>query len=333
MLLGAAACSDVSSPPPAEEPWEVIIPLGLTSDLQIPAGNALTREKVELGRFLYFDPRLSAAGDISCASCHHPDHAFADGKTVSTGHEGQTGNRSAPTVLNAAYSYLQFWDGRATSLEEQALGPIENPIEMANTLENMVATLQGIPGYAPLFEIAFGDPAISPERVAQAIASFERTVISGNSRWDRFMGGDPDALTEQEQRGWELFGGVAQCTLCHAGQTFSDSDFHNIGVGMAADLPDLGRFAVTGVDSDRGAFKTPPLRDIGKTAPYMHDGSQATLQEVVEFYNRGGEENPWLDERMRPLELTDQEMADVVAFMEALDGEWPNPVAEPDALP
>ena len=313
--------------------WEVTVPLGLSPDLQAPVDNPVTREKVELGRFLYYDPRLSRAGDISCATCHGPDNGFTDNAPVSTGHEGQKGGRSAPTVVNSTYSYLQFWDGRAASLEEQALGPIENPIEMANTLDAMIETVSGIPGYAPLFEAAFGDEQVTADRVAKAIASFERMVLSGNSKWDRFMAGDEAAMSEQEIRGWELFRNKAQCTLCHAGQTFSDSDFHNIGVGMAAGEPDLGRFVVTGEDADRGAFKTPMLRDVTTTAPYMHDGSQATLEVVVEFYNVGGEPNGRLDPKIRPLDLTDQEKADVVAFLKALDGEIPNDVGAPASLP
>jgi len=328
LLTGLAGCAPTSEP--ETEVWEVKVPLGLSPDLQVPPVNPMTREKVELGRVLYYDERLSIAGDVSCATCHDPELGFGDAAPVSTGHEGQKGGRSAPTVINSTYSYLQFWDGRAATLEEQALGPIENPIEMGNTLEGMVATLNGIAEYAPLFEAAFGDPEATAERVSHAIASFERTVLSGNSKWDRFMAGDASAMSEQEQRGWELFKGKAQCTLCHAGQTFSDSDFHNLGVGMDAETPDLGRHDVTKDDADRGAFKTPMLRDITKTAPYMHDGSQATLEEVMVFYIAGGEANPWLDAKMKPLDLTEEEVADIIAFMGALDGEIPNPVGPPE---
>jgi len=335
LILMAGGCAG-QAPDPVDESgahaWELVVPLGLT-DPDVPADNPLTWEKVQLGRFLYYDPRLSLAGDVSCATCHHPEQGFGDSAPVSTGHEGQKGGRSAPTVTNAAYAYLQFWDGRAGSLEEQALGPIENPIEMANTLDGMVATLSSIPGYAPLFEAAFGDAAVTPDRVAKAIASFERTVLSGNSAWDRFVAGDAGALNEQEQRGLELFNDKAQCTLCHAGQTLSDSDFHNIGVGMAGAEPDLGRYVVTENDADRGAFKTPPLRDISKTAPYMHDGSLATLEEVVQLYNQGGEPNEWLSDKIVELHLSDQEVQDVVAFLNALDGEMPNDVSEPESLP
>jgi cytochrome c peroxidase len=334
LALALTGCAGEAPEAPVEEAaWEVVVPLGLSDDLQVPADNPLTREKVELGRFLYYDPRLSVAGDVSCATCHHPDHGFTDNRAVSEGHEGQTGNRSAPTVLNSTYSYLQFWDGRAASLEEQALGPIENPVEMGNSMEGMIENLDAIAGYAPLFEAAFGEAEITADRVAKAIASFERTVLSGNSRWDRFMDGDTTALTDQEQRGWELFKGKAQCTLCHAGQTFSDSDFHNLGVGMDAAEPDLGRYLVTNDDADRGAFKTPPLRDISKTAPYMHDGSQDSLDVVMAFYNQGGEANPWLSDKMKPLDLTVEEMEDIIAFMRSLDGEIPNDVSEPEVFP
>jgi cytochrome c peroxidase len=336
-LTLAGGCSSPEPEPAATEAveaaWEVIVPVGLGPDLQAPPDNPMTREKVELGRALYYDGRLSKNGDVSCATCHDPDKGFTDQMPVSTGHEGQKGARSAPPVTNATYSYVQFWDGRAATLEDQALGPIQNPIEMANTMEGTVATIAAIPGYGRLFEAAYGDPAVTPERIAQAIASFERTVLSGTSRWDRYMAGDPAAMSEAEIRGWDLFRGKAQCTLCHAGQTFSDSDFHNLGVGMAAAEPDLGRFAVTGDDADRGAFKTPMLRDVTLTAPYMHDGSQATLEEVIDFYNRGGEPNPWLDPKIRPLGLTAQEAADLAAFLRALDGEIPNDVGPPAALP
>ncbi|MFQ5720380.1 MAG: cytochrome-c peroxidase, partial [Acidobacteriota bacterium] len=294
------------------------VPLGLSDDLQAPADNPVTRDKVFLGRLLYYDTALSVADDVSCATCHDPARGFTDQASTSTGHKGQKGTRSAPTVLNATYSYSQFWDGRAATLEEQALGPIANPIEMGNTLEGMVANLRAIEGYVPLFAAAFGSEEINPDRVAKAIASFERTILSGNSAWDRFMAGDAGAMTDAQQRGWELFRNKAKCTLCHAGQTFSDSDFHNLGVGMASADPDLGRFAVTGKEEDRGAFKTPTVRDLSRTAPYMHDGSQKTLEEVVAFYDKGGEPNRWQDPRITPLSLTPAEIDDLVAFLHAL---------------
>ena len=335
LSVALAGCSTPTEPAqefaPEVEPvaWRVKVPLGLSEDLQAPSDNPVTRGKVELGRRLYYDPMLSVAGDISCASCHHPARGFTDGRPTSTGHKGQMGTRSAPTVINATYNYSQFWDGRAATLEEQALGPIQNPIEMGNTLDGMVANLQAIPEYPPLFEVAFGDPEITPDRVGRAIASFERIVLSGNSEWDRFMGREEGAMNEQKQRGWELFKGKAKCTLCHAGQTFSDSDFHNLGVGMSSEKPDLGRYLVTKDERDKGAFKTPTVRDLSKTAPYMHDGSMKTLEEVLEFYNKGGETNPWLDDKVTPLNLTQQEIEDIIAFLHALEGEMPNDVGPP----
>jgi cytochrome c peroxidase len=228
---------------------------------------------------------------------------------------------------------LQFWDGRAATLEEQALGPIVNPVEMGlASHEVMVSTCKSIQGYAPYFKKAFGDEDVTKERIAQAIASFERTVLSGNSRYDRWTFGDKAAMTEQEIRGRDLFFGKANCTRCHAGPNFSDSMFHNLGVGQNKLQPDPGRFAVTKAKEDRGAFKTPTVRDIAKTAPYMHDGSEKTLEDVVEFYVKGGVKNPNLDTRMEPLNLTAQEKADLVAFMKALDGD-PYPMVAPPELP
>ena len=323
-VLLAAACSRpapepeaaAAVPPPDLSMLHVGLPAeGYEQDRLVPADNPITPEKVALGMQLYFDKRLSADGTVSCATCHDPAKHFADGRRTSAGIGGQTGNRNAPTVINSTYSLLQFWDGRAASLEEQALGPIE----MGFTHEAMVSALSAIPAYEASFRKVFGRP-MSKEDVGRAIAAFERTIISGDSAWDRYNRGDKAAMSDAAQRGWTLFSGKANCSQCHAGYTLSDSDFHNIGVGMKAAEPDLGRFKVTGQEADRGAFKTPPLRDVRFTAPYMHDGSVATLEEVIELYDRGGEPNPWLDAKMKPLGLTAQEKADLLAFMHALDG-------------
>lgn len=305
-------------------------PLGLDPDVfRVPEDNPITAEKIELGKLLYFDPRLSADDTISCATCHHPQKGFSDGLPASKGINGQTGERNAPTVTNTAFNYFQFWDGRAPSLEEQAKGPIENPIEMGHTLEEAEAKIASIEGYQKYFKAAFGDEKVTIDRIAKAIATFERTVLSGNSPWDRYVyANEEDALSESAKRGLALFEGKAKCTRCHVGFNLTDGLFHNLGVGMDKDDPDMGRYEVTGEEKDKGAFKTPTLRDIQRTAPYMHDGSVETLEEVIELYDRGGEPNPWLDPKMEPLNLTEQEKADLLAFMKSLEGDW-EPMEEP----
>jgi cytochrome c peroxidase len=326
----------------------------------IPKDNPMTRAKVELGRQLYFDPRLSKDGTISCASCHHPAAGYGDGDATSLGIRGQRGGRNAPTVINRLFSHIQFWDGRAPSLEAQSLGPIENPIEMGNTLQRACATVESIPGYRLQFLAVFGSPKVTPDKMAKAMAAFERSVTSGDSPYDRFDAAKPfmklDAeafaeldeptrkrgeqvlaayratpMSESAVRGMDLFFGKASCSLCHTGANFTDELYWNLGVGMEKDKPDLGRFVVSGVEKDKGAFKTPTLRNIADTGPYMHDGSQKTLMEVVEWYDKGGHKNKWLSERVKPLGLSAQDKADIVAFMQALSGEVA-PITEP-ALP
>jgi cytochrome c peroxidase len=330
LLLLVPGCGGPGSEqPPVAAQIPPPIPLGLGAELPVPADNPLTAEKVHLGKLLYFDPRLSRDHTVSCATCHNPELGFGDGLPTSVGVDNQRGARNAPTVLNTAYHPHQFWDGRAATLEEQALGPIENPIEMANTLEAAVETIGKIEAYRRLFQEVFGT-GVTAEGIAMSIAAFERTLLSGNSPWDRFNEGDETALGESARRGWELFKGRANCTSCHVGSLLTDFDFHNLGVGMNRADPDLGRYGVTQVEADKGAFKTPTLRDITKTAPYMHDGSVATLKEVIELYDRGGEPNPWLDDSMEPLSLSNQEKADLLAFMRSLEGDPPVTVGAPD---
>ena len=302
------------------------LPLGLDEALAVvPDDNDLTPAKIELGRHLYFEKRLSKNNDIACATCHHPTKGWTDQAPVSTGHEGQKGGVSAPTVINRLFSSAQFWDGRADSLEEQAKGPIENPIEMAETHDNAVKKLQGIAGYKPLFKAAFDSEEITIDRVAQAIASFERTIVSGNSPYDRFKSaGDKTALTESQKRGMDIFfdNNRGRCSICHAGTNFTDEKYHNLGVGWDKNPDDhMGRFTQTGEEADKGAFKTPTLRNIADTGPYLHDGSEKTLMDVVEFYVKGGNPNPHLDKEMKKLELSEQDKKDLVAFMEALSGD------------
>ncbi|MCS7025692.1 MAG: cytochrome-c peroxidase [Bryobacteraceae bacterium] len=301
-----------------------VVPLGLLP-VQWPKDNPYSAVKAELGRLLYFDTRLSKDNTVSCATCHNPKFAFTDGQPVSTGIRGQKGGRSAPTVINRAYSLAQFWDGRAPTLEEQAKGPIQNPIEMGETHDNVVQKLKAIPGYRKLFQQAFGTEDITMDHVAKAIATFERTVLSGNSPYDRYRAGNKSALTPEQVRGMDVYFNKAKCDQCHEGINFTSNAYHNLGVGMDKPNPDEGRFAVTKNPADWGAFKTPTLREIARTAPYMHDGSLKTLEEVVEFYNQGGVPNKNLDEKIKPLHLTEQEKKDLVAFLKALSGEgWQN---------
>ena len=304
------------------------LPLGL-KPLPIPDDNPVTPEKIELGKQLYFDPRLSCDDTTSCASCHDPKKGWSNGDAVATGVRGQKGGRSAPTIINAAYHGLQFWDGRANQLEGQALGPIENPIEMDHKIDDCVKKLNAIEGYRTQFQKVFGTP-VTKENVAKAIAAFERTILSGDAPYDRFKEGDKTALSEAAQRGFKVFFNKAHCSACHSGHNFSDGAFHNIGVGMEADKPDLGRFVVTKVEGDKGAFKTPTLREIARTAPYMHDGRFKTLEEVVDYYDKGGHPNPQLDEEIFPLKFTAQDKADLVAFLkEGLSSENYPDVAPP----
>ncbi len=288
----------------------------------IPPDNPQTKEKVALGSQLYFDPRLSADDSISCATCHAPETTWANHRKVDIGIKGRTGTRNSGTVLDAAYMKFQFWDGRATTLEEQALGPIHNPVEMGESLEHVVRKLNAIEEYRTKFKTVFGTP-VTADGLAKAIAAFERTVLSGPSPYDRFTASDQTAMSGSAIRGMQLFDGKAGCRSCHERPMFSDQSFHNIGVGMDQPEPDVGRQSVTHDPDDRGKFKTPSLRSVALTWPYLHDGSAATLADVIEFYDRGGVPNPTLDVRIKPLGLTDEEQKDLVAFLQALTGTLP----------
>jgi cytochrome c peroxidase len=296
--------------------------------MTVPADNPQTDAKIRLGKQLYFDKRLSADNTISCATCHDPKMAWANHNPTDTGIKGQVGGRNSGTILDSGYMKFQFWDGRAGSLEEQALGPIHNPIEMGETLENVVRKLNAIPEYKAQFQTVFGTDA-NNDGIAKAIASFERTIVSGPSPYDRYLAGEKTAMSQAAIRGMDLFKGKAHCTPCHSGPAFSDQGFHNLGVGFKdGKLKDIGRYEVTKLEKDKGAFKTPGLRNVELTHPYLHDGSEKTLEDVVEFYNRGGVPNPHLDPLMLPLQLTGSEKADLVAFLKALTGTQPV-VAEP----
>lgn len=310
-----------------------VVPAGLPP-VPVPADNPMTAEKVALGRMLYFDKRLSKDGTISCATCHDPTMAWTEHKATSEGIGGKFGQRNSPTVINAAYAPAQFWDGRAASLEEQALGPIENPIEMGHSLPAMIDDLSKIGAYKEQFKKAFGpDAEITAENIGKAIAAFERTVLSGDSPYDRYAAGDKTAMSEAAQRGWETFQD-AGCSTCHVAPLFSNFDYYNAGIGMDKPEPDLGRMDVTKKESDRGKFRVPPLREVANTHPYFHDGSVEKLEDAVALMASGGKDNPNLSvmlEAVRRKNLSAEQQADIVEFLKALSGKFP--VVEPPALP
>ncbi|MBL8219353.1 MAG: c-type cytochrome [Bryobacterales bacterium] len=341
MLVSCATEKPVEGPAkPIGAPVVLKAWLGLPP-VPVPADNPLTAETVALGRRLYYDTKLSRDNTVSCASCHSPVLGFADGKRVSSGVGGKTGNRNAPTVWNAAYASVQFWDGRAPTLEEQAAGPIENPVEMDLPHDQLLGRLNGDPAYGRLFTQAFGPGRITMDKVKKAIAGFERTVVSGNSAFDRYQyGRDKTAMSEAAIRGLAIFQDAKRgnCAVCHTIEEkyalFSDGKFHNLGTGMdeQGELRDKGRYDVTKVEADLGAFRTSTLRNIAKTAPYMHDGSQKTLREVVDFYVGGGNANPHLDKEIKELKLSQRDRADLVAFLEALTCEMPPDAGPPGGL-
>jgi len=308
---------------------EPVVKSDILPAMPVPADNPQSDLKIKLGMQLFFDKRLSVDNTVSCATCHDPKTGWANHDKTDTGVKGGVGERNSGTIINSGYMRYQFWDGRAVSLEEQALGPISNPIEMGESLEDVIKKLNAIPGYRSQFKAVFGTKVTS-DGIANAIAAFERTIVSGMSPYDiAIKSGKP--LIGPAGRGEKLFYGKGRCYTCHNGPTFSDQSFHNLGVGMNAKRPDIGREGVTKDPKDRGKFKTPGLRCVALTAPYLHDGSAATLKDVIELINRGGEPNPNLDPLMLPLRLTKQEILDLVAFLEALTG--PVPIMEAPELP
>jgi cytochrome c peroxidase len=341
------------------DPIAVELPLGLSLGQGQIKGldkNPLTRAKIELGRQLYFDARLSADNTISCASCHSPDEGWTRSTQFGVGIKGQTGNRNSPVSFNRILSDVQFWDGRAASLEDQAVGPIQNPIEMGNTHEKAVEAVKGIEGYRVQFEAVFGSEGVTIGNVGKAIATFERAVVTNPSPYDYHevlrpflkmsaddladlkndapeafakyeaarKAGEPHPMSESAIRGRELFfTEKGNCSTCHVGANFSDEKYHNLGVGMDKPEPDLRRLLPSKGRKDKGAFKTPTIRNIVQTGPYMHDGSQKTLEEVVEWYDKGGHPNPHLSDKMKKLKLSEQDKKDLVEFLKACTGEFP----------
>jgi cytochrome c peroxidase len=356
-----AACLWLTPNFRAQQPSQKIsIPLGLpadTWDYYVPRKNPMTPEKIELGRKLFFDARLSADGRISCASCHDPKLAFTDGRAVAEGIAGRRGSRNSPTLLNAMFNTGQFWDGRADTLEDQAVQPLVNPLEMGNgSYDEVVKRLRAIPEYTAEFQSVFGSE-VKIELIGKAIAAYERALVSGDSPLDHFVAGDQNAISEAAKRGFALFRGKARCSRCHtfseALPFFTDFNYHNTGVAMnhpnfdklsrqayavietdkAGEVIDalakqeggqeLGRVLITYQVFDIGSYRTPSLRNISLTAPYFHDGSAKTLADVVRFYNEGGRQNINREWDLNTLSLTEDERSDLVAFLESLTGRIP----------
>jgi cytochrome c peroxidase len=297
--------------------------IGPLPAIPVPADNPQNQDKIELGKMLFFDPRLSGDNKISCSTCHDPSKGFADGKARAIGFGGKELGRHSPTILNAGYNTAQFWDGRSPSLEDQATKPIEATGEMNLPRQVMAGRLVSIPAYKKRFRELFGeDPTL--ENVGKSIAAFERTIITPDAPFDRYARGDKQALTPQDKRGLILFMSKAACTQCHNGSNFTDNKFHVLGVPQKGPLAeDTGRYDVTKDEKDKGAFKTPSLRNIALTAPYAHDGAIETLDEVVEFYNQGGGSVPNKSPKLLKLHLTKQEKSDLVAFLKTLTGTQP----------
>jgi len=372
LSLGIALPGLVRASDSTEAAFQIRLPLGIPYEIWsyfIPNDNPMVLSKIELGRKLFFDQNLSADGTVSCASCHDPKRAFTDGRKVAEGISGRTGTRNSPTLLNAMFNGGQFWDGRASTLEEQARMPLINPDEMGNASHaDVVTRLAANPEYVNLFKASLGSP-VTIDGIAKAIAAYERTLVSADSPVDRFLGGDLNALSESARNGLVLFRSKARCGVCHAfNQNFStfasfpfftDMNYRNTGVAanfngfdglarqaMAASRDDsgrsmltlikherageLGRFAISGNTLDIGAFRTPSLRNIELTAPYFHDGSAATLEDVVKFYVKGGQANPNRDWQLEPVPLAESEQHDLVEFLKSLTSDEARRLSRPN---
>jgi len=299
-------------------------------EVEYPEDNPYSEAKEGLGKKLFFDPRLSASGTLACASCHDPDLGWSDGRRRSFGHARREGRRNSQTILNAAYYDHLFWDGRAESLEEQAMTAIAGPREMNQGLNLVADGIRDVPAYRRLFRQSFGDPTITVQRIAQAIATFERGITSRTSDFDRFLNGDRDAMTDRQIYGLHVFRTTGQCMNCHSGALLSDDKFHNLGQShLGRPSEDLGRFLVTGDTSDVGKFRTPSLRDVTYTGPYLHHGLIFSLREVIDMYDRGmpqviprkEADNPLYPEKsplLEPLDLSDREIEALLDFLEAI---------------
>lgn len=310
----------------ADEYAELVAKFDPLGDVPVPEDNPMDEDVIELGEVLFFDPRLSGNDELSCASCHVPALGWSDGKPLFEGFEGVEGPRRTPTIINSAYYDELFWDGRAESLEEQALGPISSPIEMNMSLDELAGKLTEIEGYPEMFDETFGEE-ITIDNIGKALAAFERTIVVEDTPFDQFLAGDYDALSEEEIFGMELFANEAQCITCHNGPHLTDQQYHNVGL----DSDDEGRMEHTGDEEDDGAFRTAGLYGAAHHAPYMHDGSLETLEEVVDFYDRGGDGHENTSPLITELNLSDDEKSALLAFLEVLAGE--NPSVEIPDLP
>jgi len=292
----------------------------LPAEAPYPEGNQPNAARIDLGKKLYFDPRLSGDGNMSCATCHNPSLGWSDGLPTGKGVKSMVLGRASPTIINTAYNSIQMWDGRKKSLEDQAMGPMEATVEMNMDTARLFKWLQGNAEYTALFAKAYPGEEVGAGTVSKAIATFERTAaLSSNAPFDRWVKGDAKAMTAQQVEGFKLFTGKANCVVCHSAPNFTDNGFHNLGLasfGVAE--PDMGRYAQKPVARMKGAFKTPTLRDIDTSAPYFHDGSAKTLAEVVAHYNQGGVVKTNLSPEMKALDLTLAEKEALVAFLHAL---------------
>jgi cytochrome c peroxidase len=304
---------------PLPAPADDYAPHARYQAMEIPADNPMTAEKVALGRQLYYDQRLSGDGQRSCYGCHVCEHGLTDGRPTALGAFDKPLTRSSPTMWNIGFHWAYYWDGRAASLEAQAAAAWKGGnMGAKDRLPAILAGLNRIPGYRQQFDDVFGSLA-TEDNVPQALAAYMRTIISDDTPWDRWQAGDESAVSESAKRGWAVFQEKG-CTECHAGVLFTDQQFHNVGIGMDAEEPDLGRYQVTQEEKDKGAFKTPTLRDISQSAPYFHDGSVATLEEAVDLMLGGGLPNPWIDsQKLKKAEATAEERADLIEFLESLD--------------
>ncbi|MGB8842496.1 MAG: cytochrome c peroxidase [Aliidongia sp.] len=322
VFLLSGSVSGMADQPPSREQLkqEYVRP----TRVPYPADDPYDAQKAHLGQMLFFEPRLSGSKWIACSSCHNPGMSWSDALPRGIGAGMKPLARRTPTILNLAWSDLLMWDGRKTGLEDQAFGPITSPDEMNGTIEELILRISAIPAYQAEFKKVFGAEGVSERGIRQSIATYERTVVSGQAPFDRWISGDDAAISDSAKRGFDLFNGKANCAVCHSGWNFTDNGFHDIGLSDS----DIGRGAWLKLQSMQQAFKTPTLRDIYRRGPYMHDGSITTLVEVIDHYDRGGTVRPSLSDEMRPLHLSGPEKQDLLAFLATLTGDDP-PVTFP----